>query len=122
MVRLPDAVHELIEWELEVAYQQGYRAALDDVAAGHAELDAVWRRAGRRGYERRIAERTAEMERCAERLRAELATRDSRAHPGRGRSGDAWPPVAVPGGSRWADQRGADQRRADQRRADQRAA
>jgi hypothetical protein len=107
MVRLPDAVHELIEWELEIAYQQGYRAALADVAAGHAELDAVWRRAGRRGYERRVAERTAEMERCAERLRAELAARDSRAGPWRSRSAEPWPPVAVPGGWRGSDRRAA---------------
>ena len=101
MAQLPDAVHEQVEWELAVAYQQGYHAALADVAAGRAELDAVWRRTGRRGYERRVAERTAEMERCAARLRGELAEGDSRAGP------DAWPPVAVPGRRRAPEHRRA---------------
>ena len=48
MAQLPDAVHEQVEWELAVAYQQGYRAALADVAAAHAELDEAWRPVGRR--------------------------------------------------------------------------
>jgi hypothetical protein len=80
--------HELVEWEIAVAYHDGYRAALADVAAGHAELDATWRPAGRRGYERRVAERITEMERHARRLRDTLDRR--RAHV------DAWPEVALP--------------------------
>lgn len=88
MAHLPDAVHELIEWELAVAYRQGYLAALSDVAAGHAELDAAWRPVGRRTYEQRVAERIAAMERYARRLRADLDAREP--------DGD-WPPVAVPG-------------------------
>ncbi|GII23095.1 hypothetical protein [Planosporangium mesophilum] len=111
---VPDAVHELVEWEIEVAYHQGYRAALADVAAGHAELDATWRPAGRRGYERRVAERLAEMHRHAQRLRAELvrADRARAARVVRRRRGDLgdlsgladlgaptadWPEVAAPG-------------------------
>jgi len=89
MTYLPDAVHELIEWEVAVAYQQGYRAALADVAAAHAELDEAWRPVGRRRYADRVAQRLADMERYARRLRADL---DARAHP----DGD-WPPVAVAG-------------------------
>ena len=111
---IPDGLHELIEWELAVAYHQGYRAALADVAAGQAELDAAWRPVGRRGHERAVAERVAEMRRCARRLRAELDRADAEraraergdasragprgADPGRPRGADpGWPPVAVPG-------------------------
>jgi|tagenome__1003787_1003787.scaffolds.fasta_scaffold19182184_2 hypothetical protein len=71
-MRLPDALHELIEWELAVAYHQGYQAALADVAARRAELDARWRAPGRRAHEQAVAERIAEMERHAAELRAEL--------------------------------------------------
>jgi hypothetical protein len=71
-MRIPDAVHELVEWEIEVAYQQGYRAALADLAAGSAELDAARQPIGRRRYEQQVAARLAEMRRHAERLRAEL--------------------------------------------------
>jgi hypothetical protein len=90
-MRIPDAVHEQIEWEIEVAYHQGYQAALTDVAAGHAELDEVWRPIGRRRYEQKVAARIAEMRRHAWRLRAEL---DRAVRPDRDL---AWPPVAVPG-------------------------
>jgi hypothetical protein len=90
---LPETVHELVEWELAVAYHQGYQAALADVAARRAELDAAWRPVGRRGYERAVAERIAEMERHAERLRAELDHR--RAVRAGGATGPAWPPVAA---------------------------
>ncbi len=85
--------HELIEWEIAVAYHDGYRAALADIAAGHAELDAVWRPLGRRGYEQRVADRISEMERHARRLRDELERRARR----RGRAEAGWPVVAVPG-------------------------
>jgi uncharacterized protein YukE len=94
VVRIPDAVHELVEWEIAVAYDQGYQAALADIAAGHAELSAAWRPAGRRRYEQKVAERIAEMRRCARALRSEL---DRRAD--RHRDAD-WPPVAVPGPQR----------------------
>jgi hypothetical protein len=89
-MRLVDPVHELVEWEIAVAYQHGYLAALADVAAGRAELDAMWRPVGRRGYERQVAERIAEMERYAGRLRRDL----DRLEPDPG-----WPAVAVPGRS-----------------------
>jgi uncharacterized protein YukE len=75
-MRLPDALHELIEWELAVAYHQGYQAALGDIAARRAELDARWRTPGRRAYEQAVADRIEEMERHAEALRAELAAAD----------------------------------------------
>jgi hypothetical protein len=90
-MRIPDAVHELVEWEIAIAYHEGYRAALEDVAAGHAELDAAWQPIGRRRYEQKVADRIAEMQRCARRLRAELDRR------GRTGAGVPWPPVAVPG-------------------------
>jgi hypothetical protein len=91
-VHIPDAVHELIEWELAVAYEHGYRAAVADIAAGHTELDASWRPVGRRRHDERVAERIAEMRSHARRLRAEL----DRAYP-RGDGDRDWPPVAVPG-------------------------
>ena len=91
----PPPAHELVEWEILVAYHHGYRAALADIAAGHAELDAAWRPAGRRAYERRVAERIAEMERQARRLRSQLDRRPAGDDPG-------WPAVAVPGGRRAA--------------------
>jgi hypothetical protein len=93
-MRIPDAVHELVEWELEVAYHQGYQAALADIAAGHAELDATWRPAGRRRYEQQVADRLAEMRRCAGRLRAELDR-----HTGDQPDG-GWPPVTRLGSRR----------------------
>ncbi|HEV7898181.1 MAG TPA: hypothetical protein VGP31_10095 [Planosporangium sp.] len=99
-MRIPQAVHELVEWEIEVAYHQGYRAALADVAAGHAELEARWRPVGRLRYECQVAARLAEMQRHAQRLRAELdrAARPVRAaRPGRGARPADWPEVAVPG-------------------------
>ena len=90
-MQIPDSLHELLEWEIEVAYHHGYRAALADIAAGHAELDVTWRPVGRRGYERRVAERIAEMYRHAQRLRAGL-------HGGcLGGIGSDWQEVAVPG-------------------------
>src|SRR5262249_13205861 len=70
------------------------QAALADIAAGHAELSAAWRPAGRRRYEQKVAARIAEMRRCARALRSEL---DSRAD--RHRDADR-PPVAVPGPQR----------------------
>jgi hypothetical protein len=89
--RIPADVHRLIEWEVAVAYTHGYRAALRDVAEGHAELDASWRPVGRRAHDQRIAARIAEMERCARRVRAELVR-------ARRRNRDTeWPPVATPG-------------------------
>lgn len=57
--------HEQTEYEVEVAYHDGYRQACIDIAAGHAELDAVWRNVGRLTYEQRVADRIAEMEACA---------------------------------------------------------
>jgi hypothetical protein len=57
---LPDAVHELIEWELAVAY-----AAVRDIAAARAELDATWHAIGQQTYEQRVAARVAEMKRNA---------------------------------------------------------
>jgi hypothetical protein len=92
-MRIPRAVHEQIEWEIAVAYEQGYQAALADIAARHAELSAAWRPIGRRRYEQKVAERLDEMRRHARRLRSELdrSELDSRG-PDRG-----WPPVAVPG-------------------------
>jgi hypothetical protein len=90
-MRIPRAVHELIEWEIAVAYEQGYQAALADIAAGHAELAAAWRPIGRRRYEQKVAERLDEMRRHARRLRSDL---DERSVRGRDRG---WPPVAVPG-------------------------
>jgi hypothetical protein len=95
-MRIPRAVHELIEWEIAVAYEQGYQAALADIAAGHVELSAAWRPIGRRRYEQKVAERLDEMRRQARRLRSELDRRSGRA-PDRG-----WPPVAVPGRPRRA--------------------
>jgi hypothetical protein len=85
---LPDAVHELIEWEIQVAYHQGYQAALADIATRQAELDAAWRPAGRLAHARAVAARIAEMERHARRLRAEL---DRRGPAG---ADPSWPPVA----------------------------
>jgi hypothetical protein len=91
-MRIPGAVHELIEWEIAVAYEQGYQAALADIAAGHVELAAAWRPIGRRRYDQKIAERLDEMRRHARRLRSELDRRS------RDRGSDCgWPPVAVPG-------------------------
>lgn len=90
-MRISRAVHEQVEWEIAVAYEQGYRAALADVAAGHVELAATWRPIGRRRYEQKVAERLGEMRRHARRLRSEL---DRRTVRGRDRG---WPPVAVPG-------------------------
>jgi hypothetical protein len=87
-MRIPRAVHELVEWEIAVAYEQGYQAALADIAAGHVELSAAWRPVGRRRYEQKVAERLDEMRRHARRLRSELDRRG----PDLG-----WPPVAVPG-------------------------
>jgi hypothetical protein len=89
VIRIPRAVHELIEWEIAVAYEQGYQAALADIAAGHVELSAAWRPIGRRRYEQKVAERLDEMRRHARKLRSDL---DRRSEPDRG-----WPPVAVPG-------------------------
>ncbi len=94
MVGIPEAVHDLVEWEIAVAYHQGYRAALADIAARHAELSAAWQPIGWRRHEQKVAERIAEMRRCARALRSEL---DSRAD--RRRDAD-WPPVAVPGHQR----------------------
>ena len=90
--QIPPEVHRLIEWELAVAYAHGYRTALRDVAGGYVELDESWRPVARREHERRVAERVAEMERCARRIRSELRR-------ARRRRGD-WPPVAVPGRAR----------------------
>jgi hypothetical protein len=90
-MRIPRAVHEQIEWEIAVAYEQGYQAALADIAAGHVELSAAWRPIGRRRYEQKVAERLDEMRRHARRLRSELDRRS-----GRGQE-RGWPPVAVPG-------------------------
>jgi hypothetical protein len=73
VVHLPRSVHDQIEWEILVAYQDGYRAALADVAAELAELDARWRAVGTRGYEQRVAARIAEMECQARRVEAELS-------------------------------------------------
>jgi hypothetical protein len=97
---LPERVHELIEWELAVAYHQGYQAALADVAARRAELDAAWRPVGRRGYECAVADRIAEMERHADRLRAELDHRHAvragdAARDATESGGQNWPPVAA---------------------------
>jgi hypothetical protein len=86
---LPEALHELIEWEIEVAYHQGYQAALADVAARQAELDAAWRPVGRRRHARAVAARVAEMEQHARQLRAEL-DRDT----SHGDGDRSWPPVA----------------------------
>ncbi len=88
-MRIPRAVHEQIEWEIAVAYEQGYQAALAEIAAGHVELSAAWRPIGRRRYEQKVAERLDEMRRHARRLRLEL---DRSSGPDRG-----WPPAAVPG-------------------------
>jgi uncharacterized protein YukE len=85
VVHLPRSVHDQIEWEVLVAYQDGYRAALADVAAELAELDARWRAVGARRYEQRVAARIAEMERQARRVEAEL--NDLRA----GRPSTDWP-------------------------------
>jgi hypothetical protein len=91
-VHIPDAVHELIEWELAVAYAHGYQAAVADIAAGHTELDVAWRPIGRRRHDELVAERIAEMRSHARRLRADL---DRSGPPG---DGDRdWPPVAMPG-------------------------
>lgn len=97
MIRIPRAVHELIEWEIAVAYEQGYQAALADIAAGHVELSAAWRPIGRRRYEQKVAERLDEMRRHARKLRSDL---DRRSEPDRRSIGGpdrGWPPVAVPG-------------------------
>jgi hypothetical protein len=94
VTRLPDALHDLVEWEIEVAYHQGYRAALADVAAGQVELDTAWRPVGRRRRGRLIAERLTEMERHARLVRARLDGW-SRANPAPTQA--AWPPVAEPG-------------------------
>jgi hypothetical protein len=90
-MRIPDTLHELVEWEIAVAYHQGYQAALADVAAGHAELDRAWRPVGCRRYEQRVADRIAEMRRHAHRLRSDLEEWAA-THPDSG-----WPAVAVPG-------------------------
>jgi hypothetical protein len=100
-MRIPRAVHEQIEWEIAVAYEQGYQAALADIAAGHVELSAAWRPIGRRRYEQKVAERLDEMRRHARRLRAGL---DRRSGLGRDRG---WPPVAVPGRPRRASRAAA---------------
>lgn len=69
---LPDAVHDLIEYETACAYADGWRAALEAVAAGQVELDETWHETGRRGYEQRVAERLSLFERCAARLAEQM--------------------------------------------------
>jgi hypothetical protein len=114
-----DRWHEQIEWEIVAAFHDGYRAALDDIAARHAELAATWRPVGRQRYRDKVADRVAEMERLAGRLRGEL---DRRA------ADPDWPAVAVPGrcptgaGSTGAPQKAAPQKAAPHTAAAQKAA
>lgn len=72
---LPDALHELIEYEVACAYADGWRAALEAVAAGQVEVGEAWREVGRRGYAQRVAERLALFERCAADGHARYGTR-----------------------------------------------
>ena len=62
MVRLPDAVHELIGWELEIAYQQGYRAALESCHGDARQLRHL-------------------VERLMEQVRSQSPTHDEAAQP-----------------------------------------
>lgn len=52
---------ELAEWETEVAWHDGYQAAVADVAERHAELAVTWRAIGHLSYEQRVAGRAEEM-------------------------------------------------------------
>ncbi|HKT00779.1 MAG TPA: hypothetical protein VJT31_14710 [Rugosimonospora sp.] len=100
---IPDTVHDLIDWLTEVAFHQGYQAALHDIATRHAELDEAWKPIGRRSHEQQVAARIAEMEQHAQQRRARLdraARRADRPHRGRRdhvAGSDDWPPVATPG-------------------------
>jgi hypothetical protein len=87
-------VHRHLNWLTAAVYEIGYRAAIRDLAARHAELDAAWRPIGRRSYQQQIAARVAEMEGHARRVRAELDRRAAQAPAA------DWPPVAEPGAGR----------------------
>jgi hypothetical protein len=58
--------HQAIEDELFVSFNDGYEAALRDIAASTVELSDAWRVVGRKTHEQRIRERLATFERCAD--------------------------------------------------------
>lgn len=69
-----DALHEVADYQIECAHHDGYQQACEDIAAGHAELAAVWRATGRPGYEQRVAQRIAAMAAVAARDHALYGT------------------------------------------------
>ncbi len=72
--RLPwtEVYREFLDWYTDVIYEQGYRAALCDIAARTVELDETWRSVGRREYADAVAARLRLMERHAARLAEEM--------------------------------------------------
>jgi hypothetical protein len=86
---LPAAVHEYIDWLTDAVHAMGYQAAVQDIAARHAELDAAWRPIGRSSYEQAVADRVATMEHSARRFRTEIDRRH-----GNSRAAANWPRVA----------------------------
>lgn len=73
---LETAWHEQAEWEIEVAYHEGYQAALMDIAYRHAELDAAWKSIGQRLYADRVRDRINEMAAIAKAQHAQHSTRE----------------------------------------------
>ena len=69
---IPDALHDLIDYEVACAYANGYQAALRDVATQQVELGEAWQPIGRRGHEERVAERIRRMEQSAAELNAQM--------------------------------------------------
>lgn len=68
MVTIPDALHELVEYEVAAAYDAGYQQCLIDTAARGYELDDAWKLVARKTADQWLAERLAEMERWAAQL------------------------------------------------------
>lgn len=66
--------HESIEAELAEAWNDGYAAALRDLAGATVELSDAWRVVGRKTHEQRVAERLRTFERCAEEGHARRGT------------------------------------------------
>jgi hypothetical protein len=73
---LTATTHRAIEDELIVAFNDGYEAALRDIAASTVELSDAWRLVGRKTHERRVRERLATFERCAVEGHARRGTRE----------------------------------------------
>lgn len=72
MTILPDAVHEIAQFEAESAYWLGYQQCLIDTAARGYELDDEWKPVARKTADQWLAERLAEMERHAARLAQQM--------------------------------------------------